>query len=72
MRRKTVLISLFVAVSLFFVAAVIVRCTVDSPAKARELILQEDVIVIRALVSQYALDLHRRPQSIDDLVKPGT
>ena len=65
------LITLPVAASVLLVAAVIVPCTVDSLAKARECILRQDVIVIRAIASQYALDLQRRPQSIDDLVTAG-
>jgi general secretion pathway protein G len=72
MRRKAVLITLSVAVPVFFVAAVLVPCiSVHSPVKARERILRQDVIEIRALISQYTLDLQRRPQSIDDLVTAG-
>lgn len=72
MRRKAVLITLSVAVPVFLVAAVLVPCiSVHSPAKARERILRQDVIGIRALISQYTLDLQRRPQSIDDLVTAG-
>jgi general secretion pathway protein G len=71
MRGKAVLIGLSVAVPVLLVAAVIVPCIVDSPAKARERILRQDVSEIRALINQYTLDHQRRPQSIGDLVTAG-
>jgi general secretion pathway protein G len=71
MRRKTVLIVLSVALPVLLAAAVIVPCIVDSPEKARERILRQDVSEFRALINQYTLDLQRRPQSIDDLVTAG-
>jgi general secretion pathway protein G len=66
-----VLIGLSVAVPVLLVIPVIVPCIVDSPAKARERILRQDVSEIRALINQYTLDLQRRPRSIDDLVTAG-
>lgn len=72
MRRKVVLITLSVAVPVvLLLAAVIVPCVVDCPAKARERILRHDVTEIRALINQYTLDLQRRPRSLEDLVEAG-
>jgi general secretion pathway protein G len=42
-----------------------------SPRKAREQILNQDLITLREIVSQYTLDNHRRPHSLNDLVAPG-
>lgn len=42
-----------------------------SPRKAREHILKQDLFTMRAIVDQYTLDKHRRPQSLDDLVTSG-
>jgi general secretion pathway protein G len=72
MRRKAVLgILAFVALALIAVALIVPCVSVDSAAKMRERVLRQDVFEIRTLISQYTLDLHRRPQSVDDLVKAG-
>jgi len=72
MRRKAFLITLVVVPLALLAAALIVPCiSVDSVPKMREAVLRNDVFEMRALISQYTLDLHRRPQSIDDLVTAG-
>jgi len=43
----------------------------DSPRKAREQTLEQDLFTLREIVSQYTLDNHRRPQSLNDLVSAG-
>ena len=69
MRTKPVLIILASIALVLLAAAMIIPClTVNSTRKARERVLRQDVIEMRALISQYTLDLHRRPQSIDDLI----
>jgi general secretion pathway protein G len=44
---------------------------VTSPRQAREWVLRQDLVTMRAIVSQYTLDLHKRPLSLDDLVVAG-
>jgi len=44
---------------------------VTTPRQARELYLQRDLNTMRAIISQYTLDLQRRPQSLNDLVTAG-
>jgi hypothetical protein len=67
MRRKAFLITLVVVPLALLAAALIVPCiSVDSVPKMREAVLRNDVFEMRALISQYTLDLHRRPQSIDE------
>ena len=42
---------------------------VTSPRQAREWALEQNLHVMRAVIGQYTLDLQKRPQSLDDLVK---
>ena len=44
---------------------------VTTPRQARELSLQYDLKAMRAIIRQYTLDLQKRPQSLNDLVKAG-
>jgi general secretion pathway protein G len=70
MRKKAGLVILFFVV--LALLAVIIPClSGDGAAKMRERTFRQDVIEISALIDQYTLDLHRRPQSIDDLVAAG-
>jgi general secretion pathway protein G len=72
MREKAFLVTLVFVVLALLAAALIVPClSGDSVVKMRERTLRQDVIVVRALIAQYTLDLHRRPQSLEDLVTSG-
>jgi general secretion pathway protein G len=72
MREKAFLVTLVFIVLALLATALIVPClSGDSVVKMRERTLRQDVIVIRALIAQYTLDLHRRPQSLHDLVAGG-
>jgi len=42
-----------------------------SPRQAREWALEQSLHVTRAVIGQYTLDLQKRPQSLNDLVKAG-
>jgi general secretion pathway protein G len=42
-----------------------------SPRQARERVLQQDLVEMRALISQYTLDMRKPPLSLDDLVAGG-
>ena len=44
---------------------------VTSLRKARELVLQQDLLDLRYLIRQYTLDLQKRPNSLNDLVVSG-
>ena len=44
---------------------------VTSPREARARVLATDLATMRALVGQYTLDIGKRPQSLDELVKAG-
>jgi len=43
----------------------------DSVGKMRELTVRQDLLTMRAIVSQFTLDKHKRPNSLDDLVVAG-
>jgi general secretion pathway protein G len=43
----------------------------DSVTKMRGLTLRQDLFTMRAIVDQFTLDKHRRPQSLTDLVAAG-
>jgi len=44
---------------------------VTSPRHTREWVLRQDLVAMRDTISQYTLDLHKRPISLDDLVVAG-
>jgi general secretion pathway protein G len=72
MWRKAGLIWLILGALAILVAAVLIPCMPgDNAGKMRERVLRQDVLEFRALIAQYTLDLHKRPQSIDDLVNAG-
>jgi general secretion pathway protein G len=52
-------------------AGLCVPSYVTSPRQARGWTLQQNLRVMRAIINQYTLDLHRRPQSLHDLVDAG-
>jgi len=43
----------------------------DSIRGARESLLRQDLLTLRREIKQYAVDLHRAPRSLDDLVTNG-
>ena len=74
MSNKTALITIaFIALALLAVAerAYWNRNTGDSVQGSREAVLRQDLFTMRTLIPQYAADLHRRPQSLSDLVVAG-
>ena len=74
MRKKAALITIaFIALALIAVAlrAYRNRNSVDSVRGAREAVLRQNLFTMRTLIAQYAADLHRRPQSLSDLVTAG-
>jgi len=44
---------------------------VTSPRESRERVLRQDLFTMNSILSQYTLDNHKRPQSLDDLVAAG-
>jgi general secretion pathway protein G len=72
MRRKALLVTLVIVPLALVAAALIVPCiSVDSVPKMREAVLRNDVFQMHVLIAQYTRDLHKRPQSVDDLVTAG-
>jgi general secretion pathway protein G len=52
-------------------AKLFVPSYVTSPRKARERIIRQDLLTMRAVIGQYTLDRRKRPHSLDDLVVAG-
>jgi general secretion pathway protein G len=70
MRKKAVPIALaFIALALL--TAWLYSEHADSVTKMRDLTLRQDLFTMRAIVNQFTLDKHKRPQSFDDLVAAG-
>jgi general secretion pathway protein G len=42
-----------------------------SPSKSRERVLRSNLQTLRSVIDQYSIDLHKRPQSLDELVAAG-
>jgi general secretion pathway protein G len=71
MWKKAILVGLVLLGLVLLVSEVIFPRYVDSPREMRVHVLAADETTIRAIVGQYTLDLGRRPQSLDELVKAG-
>jgi competence protein ComGC len=48
-----------------------ISCNQDNIRRSREAVLRQDLFVLRSLISQYTLDKHKAPQSLDDLIRAG-
>jgi general secretion pathway protein G len=42
-----------------------------SPSQVRERVVRQDLFSMNAMIAQYTLEKHRRPQSLNDLVVAG-
>ena len=71
MWKKAPLIILSLVRLAWLAAEMFVPSYVTSGRKSRDLVLQQDLFTMRAMVGQYTLDKHKRPQSLDDLVAAG-
>ena len=71
MQRKVVLVTVGVIALAVVAAKLFAPSYVTSLRQSRELTLRQNLLTIRAVLSQYALDTHRRPRSLDDLVIAG-
>jgi len=70
MRKRVVLVIASVIV-LIFAAAELLLPRERSLREVREQILRQDLTMMRQVLGQYPVDLHRRPRSLDDLVLAG-
>jgi hypothetical protein len=73
--KKAALITIaFMALVLIAVAlrAYMNRNTGDSVPGAREAVLRENLFVMRSILDQYAVDLHKRPSHFLTLWQPDT
>jgi general secretion pathway protein G len=43
----------------------------NEPQKSKESALRNTLLLIRAEISQYTLDLHKRPRALEDLISAG-
>ena len=71
MLKKTALVALGLIVLVLLAAKWMLPSYVTSPRQARESIIQQDLLTIRAVIGQYTLDMRKRPHSLDDLVVAG-
>ena len=71
MWKKAILVGLGLLGLVLLVSEVILPSYVDSPREMRVRVLATDVATMRAIVGQYTLDIGKRPQSLDELVKAG-
>jgi general secretion pathway protein G len=71
MLKKTALVALGLIVLVLLAAKWLLPSYVTSPRQARERIIQQDLLTMRAVISQYTLDMRKRPHALDDLVVAG-
>jgi len=71
MRMKAALIALALVGLTWLGVEMFVPSYVTSPREARERILRQDLFTMNQILSQYTLDNHKHPQSLDDLVAAG-
>ena len=71
MLKKTALIALGLTALVLIAAQLLLPSYVTSPRRARELTIQQDLLIMRSLIGQYTLDKQKRPHSLDDLVVAG-
>ena len=71
MWKKAALIALALLGLTFLAVEVFAPRYVTSPREARERVLRQDLFTMRQILSQYDLDHHKHPQSLEDLVAAG-
>ena len=71
MWKKTTLVGLGVLGLGLLASEVIFPRYVTSPRESRARVLAADMATIRAIVNQYTLDLGKRPQSLEEVVRAG-
>jgi general secretion pathway protein G len=71
MRKKAAFIGVALIALALLAVKVFVPSLVTSRQEAAEVTLQQDVLTMHYLISQYTLDLHRRPHRLEDLVVSG-
>jgi general secretion pathway protein G len=49
----------------------LVTCETTDIRRARERVLRDDLFTMRALINEFTLHRHRRPQSLNELVAAG-
>ena len=71
MLRKVVLVTVGVIALALVAAKSFAPSYVTSLRQSRELTRRQNLLTMRAVLSQYTLDTHRRPRSLDHLVIAG-
>ncbi len=68
MMKKAALVALALIALALLAAEVVVPRYVTSPRQARERVIRQDLLTMRAVIAQYTLDKQKRPHTLDDLV----
>ena len=71
MRKKAALIALALVGFAWPAVKIFVPSCVTSRQEARERVLRQDLFTMNQILSKYALDNHKHPQSLDALVASG-
>jgi competence protein ComGC len=71
MSKRTALLALGLIALALLEAKLLLPIYVPSSRQARERIIQQDLITMRVVISQYTLDMQKRPHSLDDLIVAG-
>jgi general secretion pathway protein G len=71
MMKEAALVALgLIALALIAAEVVVPRC-VTSPRQARERVIRQDLLTMRAVIGQYTFDQQKRPHTLEDLVLAG-
>ena len=71
MKRTILRILIVLAVIAFGLTVVVLRDKYYIEPRRREIVLKQDLHLMRKLIDQYAVDKKQPPQSLDDLVSQG-
>ena len=71
MLKKTAFVALGLIALVLLAAKLLLPSYVTSSCQARERIIHQDLLMMRAVIGQYTLDKQKRPHSLDDLVVAG-
>jgi general secretion pathway protein G len=69
--KKAALVALGLIALVLLAAKLLLPSYVTSPRQARERIIQQDLLTMRAIIGRYTLDMRKRPHALHDLVVAG-
>ena len=71
MLKTAALVALGLIALVLLAAKLLLPSYVTGPRQARERIIQQDLLTMRAVIGPYVLDIRKRPHALDDLVVAG-